>query len=112
MSDEPREYTNEEVREKFLEYCWLIIGEWERYSGKTPNERVEGAVFSLLVMLDGEAASLPAFIVAPLPAKGDKEYFQEEGENWYPVTKSVSSDIGGCLHENFHRVGRKLGHIK
>ncbi len=46
--------------------------------------RLEGLAFSILVALDGEAAAIPAFIVAPYPHPDDKHYHVENGENYYP----------------------------
>jgi hypothetical protein len=103
--EEPREWTAEEIREQFLQQCWIIIGEWLKYPDKTPVERLEGTVFTLLAVLDGCAGSLPGFLVAPYPAPEDREFHQREGTNWYPENfeGEVRGDIAGSLHDHFKR---------
>lgn len=100
---EPRELTEDEVREKFIDLVWSYIRYWENLPDKTCNERVEGLAFGMLVILDGES-TLPGFIVAPRPHPGDKDFHKSEGGNWYPENheSGVVCDIAGCLHELFH----------
>jgi hypothetical protein len=106
---EPREYTEDEVREKFLKYCWSMVYYWENLPDKTTSEKLSGLMFSLLSTLDGSSMELPSFIVAPLPHPGDKEYLKGNGENWFPENndESINADIGGSLHENFYRFNPK-----
>jgi hypothetical protein len=101
---EPREWTPEEIRAHFLRRCWVIIQEWSRDSSKSPEERVEGAVFSLLATLDNGTLDLPSFLVAPYPAPEDRAFCQREGTNWYPENfdGEVRGDIGGSLHALFY----------
>lgn len=49
----PRELTEEEVRNKFLDQVWSIIGSWHGFENKSALDRTEGTVFSILAMLDG-----------------------------------------------------------
>jgi len=109
------EYTEDEVRQAFLEHVWQTIDYWDgAYDQKVAQyacrEKLEGLAFSLLVMLDGCSADLPGFIVAPCPHPDDKAYLQGEGENWYPENHDtdIACDIGGGLHDIFHTV-RKEG---
>ena len=104
------EYTEDEVREKFLKYVWTIIDYWEgRFDPIVAlypcRRKLEGLAFSMLVTLDGGSMELPGFIVAPDPHPEDKEFLQGKGENWYPENyeADVRCDIGGCLHELFHK---------
>jgi len=109
------EYTEDEVRQAFLEHVWQTIDYWDgAYDQKVAQyacrEKLEGLAFSLLAMLDGCSADLPGFIVAPCPHPDDKAYLQGEGENWYPENHDtdIACDIGGGLHDIFHTV-RKEG---
>jgi hypothetical protein len=119
MSDEPREYTNDEVREMFLEQCKACVRYWR--STEIPSDiiksniergvdeityRMEGVLFSLLVLLDG-GSGMPGFIVCPSPHHSDKEYCKEEGEDWFPQAPDDPqidhTDIAGGLHEHLHQ---------
>lgn len=106
-----REYTTDEIREKFLRHVWNLIEYWEKEDrpGST-RERLEGLAHSILATLDGASAELPSFIIAPSPHESDKAYHKKEGENWYPENKaSVNGDIGGALHELLYPIGREMG---
>jgi hypothetical protein len=103
--EQPRELTETEVRDKFLEYCNTSIKYWENLPNKSLHERMKGAVFSILVAIDGESASLPAFILAPFPHSDDREFRELNNENWYPENSEefIDCDIAGALHEYFSR---------
>lgn len=102
-----REYTEEEIREKFIRCVWSEIDYWNTLPNsdfiQTTRDRLAGLAFSILVTLDGEAGEIPGFHVVPCVSPEDKDYHIEQGENWYPeVPKDVSKnlcDIGGSLHE-------------
>lgn len=98
---EPRQYTMEEIREKFLRHIWAIINHWEKEKDDK-RSALEGAAFSILVTLDGESADLPAFAVLPLSGADDQKFFRESGENWYPLLQLENAyDMGGSLHDHF-----------
>ena len=102
-----RKYTEEEIREQFLNNVWSLLNYWKNESrAKTIDKKMEGFAFSFLVMLDGGSCNLPGFIVAPATHESDKEYHIENGENWYPQNHNakVKCDIAGCLHEFFHEL--------
>lgn len=107
--DQGRELTEEEVRAALLDNIWGIIGYWEKVDGKdgpkTVRDRISGAVFSVLVTLDGGSMGLPKFIVAPDPHPDDREYHQDQGEDWFPENhdSDVVCDLSGGLHELFHQ---------
>jgi hypothetical protein len=94
-----REYTQEEVKEMFLEKARSIAKYWAEQPNQSPLERTEGAIFSLPVILDGEDVDLPGFQVFPNVGEEDKEYRISNGENWFPE----DCDIGGSLHEHFYK---------
>ena len=109
--DEPREFTEDEVLERLLKQVWVNIDYWagrydEEVAAYSCRKKLEGLAFSLLAMLDGSNIDLPKFVVAPDPHPEDKSYLRDiEGENWYPenYNADVKCDLGGSLHELFHR---------
>lgn len=111
VTEESREYTTDEIRQQFLEQVWTIISYWHNLPAKTCRERIEGLAFSMLVILDGESAGLPAFIVAPVPHPNDKAFCISEDENFYPENHdaNVKGDITGPLHELFHNIRKPKG---
>src|SRR6476661_4630956 len=50
---EPRAYTVEEVRDKFISHLQNLARYWANLPHKTPLERTEGMLHSVLVTLDG-----------------------------------------------------------
>ena len=72
------------AREAFLEHVWDMIDYWQREARATPEGRLRGLAFSILVALDGGAGDLPGYSVRPL--RGDRK------------------DIAGGLHEAFYAV--------
>lgn len=103
-----REFTENEVRERFLKKVWSTIDYWSSVEGISYREKMEGLAFSMLVILDGGSSmDMPGFVVSPHPHPDDKEFSRGEGENWYPqISKGEACDIAGSLHEQFHGVGR------
>lgn len=102
--NKPREKTEDEVRQEFLEAIWSRINYWKN-SDTYEVDKYEGLAFSILSLLDGESCDLPGFIVAPLPSSEDKEYYIDNGENYYPENhnSNVKCDIAGGLHELFDK---------
>ncbi len=102
-----REYTEEEVRQQYLELVWSYIDYWHNLPDKTCREKMEGLAFGMLVILDGGTElELPGFIVAPSPHPDDKEYLENQGKNWFPENdeSSVNCDISRGLHELFYGI--------
>ena len=99
MTQHPHELTAGEVRERFLEHVRGIVDYWEREArAESFRARLEGIAFSILVAIDGEAAALPSFVLAPRPHPDDEEFLRNRGESWYPTAPDVSCDIAGELH--------------
>lgn len=103
--DKPREWTEDEIRERLLRHVWDMVEYWADRPGKPIEERLSGLAFSILAALDGCAMAIPAFIVAPCPHESDKDFNRSNGDNWYPENHKakVKADIGGSLHELFHK---------
>lgn len=99
----PRAKTTAEARAEFLQHVANIVEYWLKVDG-TERWRMEGAIHSLLVTLDGDSATMPAFIVAPNPHQNDREYHVKRGENYFPENFLISNenDIVGGLPSRLH----------
>lgn len=104
----PRAYTVEEMRVMFFRHIHAIADNWITTDLTRPEflkavakdgelrYRMEGMIFSFLVLLDGGAGMMPAFDLSPSPHESDEEFHRSEGSNWWP--KGVV--INECqLHE-------------
>lgn len=99
MSDKPRAYTRDEMREMFIAHLRAIANHWaDETRAATAKEKCEGVAFSILVMLDGGSGSMPSFDVTPRPHPDDKEFHRANGDNWWEP-----EEIGVALHEQFYR---------
>lgn len=105
--EQPRELTEEEVRDNFLDHVRNMVFYWQNQQkqGYPINDCIEGVAFSLLVAIDGGTSLGCSFILAPMPHEENKEYNIENGENYYPENHNsdVKCDIGGSLHEHFYK---------
>lgn len=93
----PAAYTTEEVRDMYLNHMRVLVNYWHNESRcETERERMEGLVFSILVMLDGGSASLPSVDLCLSPHPTDKEYLTSIGEKHF----EAGMIINNCqLHE-------------
>lgn len=103
-----REFTKEEVRAEFLRNAKNIANYWATLEGKTAEERCQGTLFSMLVMLDGGNGNSPGFAVLPAPHESDKQYYIDNKQNYYSEVPAdaVKLDIAGTLHEEYARMTR------
>lgn len=91
-------YTEEEVRRKFLEQAKAIAHYWATTKdGGNTKERIEGAIFSLLNVIDG-GSCLPSFDLVVRPHPDDKEYHLSMGEKYYEDGMNICD---GELHSQF-----------
>ena len=104
ITDPPREYTKEEVREKVYDHFRMLINYWDT-QGSTRRDAIDGVVFSIMSMIDGCAGNMPAFIFAPDPHPDDADFRRDGGENWYPenYNNHTNCDLSGGLHELFYK---------
>ena len=121
-----RALTEDEARERFLDHVWTLIRFWQAESKTQDTQgKLEGLAFSILSALDGSAAGLPRFIVAPSPHKEDREFCAREGLDWWreegddrnrhlywPENEPANCDISGGLHGHLRAAGIKMGYIK
>lgn len=95
-----RAFTSEELRDQILDHMRQIAAYWATVGGdRTVQERIEGALFSTLSLLDGCNVEVCAFDLVAKPHPDDKQYSIEQDENWVePGT--VISDM---LHEHWYK---------
>jgi len=97
-SSEPRQYTTNEVAEKFLGYIQHLVDYWDKEErAPTAREKLHGLAFSILVALDGDMMILPKFIVLPDPHPDDKAHYRAQGVNWYPECPFLMGEGEGGL---------------
>jgi hypothetical protein len=99
---EPRPMTADELRDDLFASMRRLARFWAdaKPDGKTVLERIEGAMFSVLVLLDGHAGdSVCAYDLVARPHPSDKEYHIEEGQNWVEDGTTISE----LLHEKWHK---------
>lgn len=88
----PRAYTTEEVRELFLETVGALITHWKNSYDDPVTDPVTGVAHSILTLIDGRNADLPAFKLIPDPHPQDQSYHEKLGENWFPSSAVFKSD--------------------
>lgn len=106
--DQPRAKTAEEIRSDFMDTCRSIADYWasEAVPRQNCHERIQGALHSFLVLLDGCSGEMPAFDVVARPHPDDKAYHQAEGENWIEDGTVINDTM---LHELLYAAGRTDG---
>ncbi len=119
-----RQFTQEEVQEKFLNHLWDLVKYWETVEStpiptdpnpkpKTTRDRLEGLAFSILAMLDGCAVTMPAFEIYPAPHPEDKQYCKDNKEDWWPQLEDEVTVHGNeMLHDLWSPFGKKHGYLK
>ena len=106
----PRQFTEPEVRHKFLIHLRNIVESWADETGKTDRDKCEGVAFSILSAIDGCSIAIPAFMLIPNPHPDDKNFARKQGENWYPEwSRAEACDIAGGLHEEIGQLYAKEG---
>ncbi len=105
--DEPRAYTEDEVRDMIIEGArqaaryWAALPDVDAIDGRarTIQDRCDGVAFSILTMLDGCGVTLPALTLKLDPHESDKAFLAEEGENWFEPGMEISTS----LHEFYDK---------
>ena len=103
----PRQYTTDEVQERFLQKVWSLVIFWsEQTNLREPSYGyMMDLAANILALLDGEDADLPPFIVQPAPAADAKSARQRQKLDWYPEhTDLPFHNIAGFLHGNFRNL--------
>ena len=77
---------------------WGAVDFWDGCTDVDRREAIEGAVFSVLVALDGDT-SFPSVEMTVTPHPDDRAYHEAEGTDYYPER----CEFGGGLHEEFYK---------
>lgn len=91
--DEPRAWTKEELCDRFVKHLMVAAREWANCPDKTPLERTEGLVHTVLATIDGCSMMFPTLNLVPDPHDEDKEYNISEGFNYFdkePINDCIS----------------------
>lgn len=96
--------TAEEMRDAMFGHMAAMLVYWRDLEkpfvaeGQTETgARMEGLLFSLLVMFDGGSMGTPAFDIIPCPHEDDEAHCRAEGGNWW-VGEIVTDEP---MHEIF-----------
>lgn len=94
-----RAIEKEEARQMFLDQVRCVSNYWVNLAAApSAKEKVEGAIFSLMSILDGCSGGFPASVDLVLrPHPDDKQYCTENGENWIVGGQVINDDVH--LHE-------------
>lgn len=109
MNATPRAFTADECRTMMFEHMASSLVYWrdlpvDRLSFRNGEQselhaRMEGFLFSLLVMFDGGSANLPAFDISPAPHPGDEAYCRDTlRENWWSASIVINDTQ---MHKEF-----------
>jgi hypothetical protein len=92
--------TRDQIQQRFLDHLEDVVYHTEHEDRwPTVREKIRGAIFSVLVAIDGES-HLPSFVLSPCPHPSDRAYHEEMGEDYYPE-EDDECDIAGNLHEQW-----------
>jgi len=97
-----RAFTEDEVRQQFLEKAWWLARHWAGLDNsnvpaqESTLERITGFAHSLFAVIDG-GTELPAFALATRPHPEDRAYCISEGENWYPDGVDIGGSLAGLM---------------
>lgn len=95
-----RAFTAQEAREKFLSIAREKASFWATLPDKTPEERCNGLVSSMLAIFDGITDGMPAIALVLRPHADDTRYRQTMGENHF-IDGTVINDNDGYLHHEY-----------
>lgn len=119
LHPEPRAFTADECRDMMFEHMASCLVYWrdlpaDRFSLRDGERselhaRMEGFLFSLLVMFDGGSGNIPALDISPAPHPDDEGYCRDTlRANWWPEATVINDTQ---MHEVFpwKRCRRVLG---
>tara|TARA_Y100001956_G_scaffold62595_2_gene62694 strand:- start:2811 stop:3602 length:792 start_codon:yes stop_codon:yes gene_type:complete len=90
--------TQDKALANFIDECISVAKYWGK-EGKTSEEAADGAVFSMLNVIDGCKINLPLMDVVLRPHPEDKAYCIGKGEDYYIDGQVINGDT--MLHEEY-----------
>lgn len=102
-----RQLKTTEVQHRFIGKLWEIIDYWTSQCPEARNS-LEGAIHSVLVVIDGESPDLPPFLL--LPGGNPENPYADADGNIFP-TSCISSDldIAGSLNDQLFQHEKAFG---
>lgn len=96
-------YSKEESKKMFLKSIKELVTYWvNEPRAKTAQEKCNGVVHSILVLIDGGSMNMPSFDLALHPHPDDKEYLESKGEKYHVKGLVINDDVQ--LHEEWRNV--------
>ncbi len=89
--------SKEEARKMFLDHAKALASYWSRVESATTKEKLEGLLFSMMVIFDGGSGGFPAVDLVLRPHEEDKQYNIEQGGDWIVDGQVINDDCQ--LHE-------------
>lgn len=113
MNDKPRAMTSEEMRGVILGHIRSTLEYWTTVkldkvdieNGDELRHRMNGLVFSILVMFDGGASGIPTLNIIPSPHPSDEEFHKNEGTNWWSEIVINECELHGSWYKTRLKVG-------
>jgi hypothetical protein len=94
-------YTEEEVREMFIEHLRALSHQVANHpEGGTVEDRCNCMAFSILSIFDGASGGFPAMDISLNPHDEDKAFLQAEGEKWFRPGMVFNNCV---LHELYYQ---------
>lgn len=88
-----RAKTAEEVRDEVIEHVRAMVRFWATRTDISDMDRCDGVAFSILSMIDGCSAGLPAIDLVMRPHPDDKAFHQAEGDDWIEDGTVINADV-------------------
>lgn len=103
-----RAYTDEEMLDMFMSGIRNNIKYWALLPDKTIEDRISGAIFSTLCMIDGVSGAFPCCLnLVCDPHQEDKQYCIDNDENYVEDGMVINNTM---LHELlYERADKKMG---
>lgn len=94
-------YSKEQVREGFLEQLRFLAKYWSKVEGQSDLEKIEGAIFSVLNIIDGTGSPFISMDLVLRPHPDDKQYHIDNEEPYFENGMVINDDA--YLHDLFYK---------
>lgn len=91
--------SKDDVHDEFLASVRELCVYWSKVPADSDIRRCEGVAFSILTLIDG-CSSMPAMDLVVRPHPEDKQYNQDNGDDWYQDGMVFNDDC--MLHDSFY----------
>jgi len=101
----PRMLTREESETRFIKRLIDIAKYWHENEQKSEWEKMEGMLFSILVLFDGGSCDEPGFDIVACVDDDAIDYAKDNGLDWYSPEMPIN---GAAMHERFHSIVKSM----